>query len=157
MTKTTAKDSLRGIFPALMTAFSDDGIRTDAVTALVQKLAADGVDGFYVGGSSGEMVLCSSEERQRLLETVREAAGSLPVIAHIGAMSTRDAAANFPRFRQPPEQAGTVIYGKAGCADAMLIDVRRCFDTVYAIRRAEVCAGNRPFSRSGWGIWSCTR
>ena len=93
MTKTTAKDSLRGIFPALMTAFSDAGIRTDAVTALVQKLAANGVDGFYVGGSSGEMVLCSPEERQRLLETVREATGSLPVIAHIGAMSTRDAAA----------------------------------------------------------------
>ncbi len=48
------------------------------------------------------------------------------------------AAANFPRFRQPLEQAGAVVYGKAGCADAMLIDARRCFDTVYAIRKAEV-------------------
>ena len=48
------------------------------------------------------------------------------------------AAANFPRFRQPLEQAGAVVYGKAGCAHAMLIDPRRRSDPAYALRTAEV-------------------
>ena len=48
---------LYGIMPALMTAFNENGIDTDRVGQLVRKHASDGVLGFYVGGSSGEMVL----------------------------------------------------------------------------------------------------
>ena len=66
---------LYGIMPALMTAFDGDKIDTKSVSALVKKLAADKVHGLYVGGSSGEMVLCSLEERKALLETVMENKG----------------------------------------------------------------------------------
>ncbi|MDD6063035.1 MAG: N-acetylneuraminate lyase [Oscillospiraceae bacterium] len=84
---------LTGIMPALMTAFDDTtgGISRDKTAALVKKLKAAGVHGLYVGGSSGEMVFCSVEQRMELLETVMEACGDLCVIAHTGAMTTADA------------------------------------------------------------------
>lgn len=84
---------LKGIMPALMTAFdtATESISKENTAALVKKLKSAGVHGFYVGGSSGEMVLCSVKERMELLETVMEASGDLTVIAHTGAMSTADA------------------------------------------------------------------
>ena len=81
---------LYGIMPALMTAFDDNGIDTERVGQLVKKQASDGVHGFYVGGSSGEMVLCSTEERKKLLETVMDNRGELAVVAHVGCLSTKD-------------------------------------------------------------------
>ena len=81
---------LYGIMPALMTAFDGDKIDNARVGELVKKLRNDGVHGLYVGGSSGEMVLCSTEERKELLETVMENKGDLTVIAHVGCLSTRD-------------------------------------------------------------------
>ena len=81
---------LYGIMPALMTAFDENGIDTDRVGQLVRKHASDGVHGFYVGGSSGEMVLCSTDERKKVLETVMENKGDLAVIAHVGCLSTKD-------------------------------------------------------------------
>ena len=85
------KQKLSGILPALMTAFNDSGIDTEKIKKHVKRLAAAGVNGFYVGGSSGEMVLCSLNERKHLLEAVVEAADELTVVAHTGAMSTADA------------------------------------------------------------------
>lgn len=82
--------NLYGIMPALMTAFDDNGIDTDRVGRLVRRQASDGVHGFYVGGSSGEMVLCSTNERKKVLETVMENKGNLAVIAHVGCLSTKD-------------------------------------------------------------------
>ena len=76
--------------PALMTAFNDDGIDTASVGTLARKLASDGVHGLYVGGSSGEMVLCSTDERKQVLETVLENKGDLAVIVHVGCLSTKD-------------------------------------------------------------------
>lgn len=81
---------LYGIMPALMTAFDEENIDHARVAELVKKLAADGVHGLYVGGSSGEMVLCSIEERKALLETVMENKGDITVIAHVGCLSTKD-------------------------------------------------------------------
>ena len=81
---------LYGIMPALMTAFDGDEIDHARIADLVKKLADDGVHGLYVGGSSGEMVLCSIEERKALLETVMKNKGDLAVIAHVGCLSTKD-------------------------------------------------------------------
>ncbi len=84
-------EKLTGILPALLTVFDEQGVDTKATGALTDKLLAAGVDGLYVGGSSGEMVLQSVEERKALLECVVEAAaGRGSVIAHVGALSTAD-------------------------------------------------------------------
>ena len=81
---------LHGIMPALMAAFNENGIDSTRVGELVQKQASDGVHGFYVGGSSAEMVLCSVDERKALIETVMENKGDLSVISHVGCLSTKD-------------------------------------------------------------------
>ena len=80
---------LCGILPALLTAFTDSGVDTAKVAALSTRLADAGVHGLYVGGSSGEMILMTEDERKTLLETVMEAVGDrITVIAHVGTTST---------------------------------------------------------------------
>lgn len=92
-------DFLKGILPAFLTAFTDDlsDIDTARIRKLARHLIAEGVHGLYVGGSSGEMLLCSIKERMTLLETVLEEANTAPrktaIIAHVGATSTRDTVA----------------------------------------------------------------
>ena len=84
---------LKGIMPALLTGFTDDLTAIDVARTrkLVRYLVDSGVHGLYVGGSSGEMLLCSVEERKTLLEAVlAETQKKVTVIAHIGATGTRE-------------------------------------------------------------------
>ncbi len=84
---------LKGVIPALLTAFTDDGesIDTKRVEKLVSALINQGADGFYVGGSSGEMLLCSLEERKILLEAVLEKTQNKAfVISQVGSAGLRD-------------------------------------------------------------------
>lgn len=82
----------RGIIPALVTPFdARDRVDERAVGALIDFLVKQGVDGIYVGGSTGEAVLQSAEERALCLRIVADAtAGRLPLIAHVGAISTAE-------------------------------------------------------------------
>lgn len=83
----------RGIYPALMSTFGKDGsFDFTALARLVGRLAGKGVRGFYIGGSSSELFALSIDERKRIMEVVRDGAGSrCAVIAHVGAMSAADA------------------------------------------------------------------
>lgn len=85
-------EKYRGIFPAFYACYEEDGsISRSRTQALTRRLMEKGVQGLYVGGSSGECIYLSVEERQRILEWVmEEAAGKLTVIAHVAANSTRD-------------------------------------------------------------------
>ena len=78
-------EKLRGIFPAFYACYDDDGeISPARVRALATHLRRAGVDGLYVGGSSGECIYQTVPERKLVLENVMEAVGGdLPVIAHI--------------------------------------------------------------------------
>lgn len=84
-------DKYRGIIPAFYACYDDDGeVSRPRTRALVRHLVARGVKGFYVGGSSGECIYQTVEERKRTLDYVmEEAAGKVTVIAHIAAPSTR--------------------------------------------------------------------
>lgn len=83
-------EKLQGIYPALVTSYNDSGeVDTDVLQKLVEKLISQGVDGFYVGGSTGESYLLSMEERKKVLEAVKEAAGDSAIIAHIGMLATK--------------------------------------------------------------------
>lgn len=85
-----AYENLKGIIPALLTAFTDDGIDTPKIASFTKHLADCGVHGLYVGGSSGEMVLMTEDERKQLMETVVESVGDrITVIAHVGTTSTK--------------------------------------------------------------------
>ncbi|HHX42281.1 MAG TPA: hypothetical protein GX715_20195 [Armatimonadetes bacterium] len=86
---------LGGVFPALLTPFDRQGqLNEPMVEALVHHLLDAGVDGFYVGGSTGEGLLMSPQERRRLTTAaVRAANGKAKVIVHVGANATDDAVA----------------------------------------------------------------
>lgn len=88
-------NTLKGIIPALLTPFDSQGnVHTETIRRLIRYQLDAGVRGFFVNGSTGEGLLMNVEERQLVLETALDAvAGQVPVIAHVGAMSTRDAVA----------------------------------------------------------------
>lgn len=83
----------KGLFPALITPYDQHGrVDEQALRTLVRHLLKRNVDGFYVGGSTGEGFLQTAEERKRVLEVaVDEIAGAVPVIAHVGTMDTKTA------------------------------------------------------------------
>lgn len=86
-------ETFKGIYVALYSAYDDTGeIDTHRVQNLARYYINSGIKGLYVGGSSGEGVLQTNEERKKVLEAVTEAVeGKLTIIAHIGANSTKEA------------------------------------------------------------------
>ncbi len=78
---------------AALTPLTDDGSSLDeaAVGPYLAYLAQGGVDGVLACGSTGEGILLSRAERERMLELA--AAGPLPVIAHCGAQTTAETVA----------------------------------------------------------------
>lgn len=85
-------DKYRGIFPAFYACYDDNGeVSPERTQAFTQYLIDKGVKGLYVGGSSGECIYQTVEERKLTLENVMKVAkGKITVIAHIAAPSTRD-------------------------------------------------------------------
>lgn len=81
-----------GIFPAFYACYDAEGkISPEAVRELTRWFIEKGVKGVYVGGSSGECIYQSKEERKVVLENVMaEAKGKLTVIAHVACNNTAD-------------------------------------------------------------------
>jgi N-acetylneuraminate lyase len=80
------------IYSALMVPFNEDeSVNFKALGQLVEREIREGVEGFYVCGSSGEGLLLSLEEREKVTEyVVKQAAGRVPIIAHCGTVRTAD-------------------------------------------------------------------
>ncbi|GAB5374968.1 MAG: N-acetylneuraminate lyase [Acuticoccus sp.] len=79
--------NLAGLHAALPTPFTADGsaIAEDAFADLVRRNIAAGLDGLYVGGSTGESFLLSPQERAHSYKVVAAAAaGDCTLIAHVG-------------------------------------------------------------------------
>lgn len=87
-----APSAIKGLICPMVTPFAGDGsIDRPAVRALAGFLITHGVNAVMVGGTTGEGMLLTLEERQILLETVVDAvAGRCPVIAHTGSISTAE-------------------------------------------------------------------
>ena len=67
------KEKFKGVFPALLTPFDKNGaINVDSVKKLVDLNVKKGVNGFYVGGSSGEGLLLTVDERKQLFKAAAE-------------------------------------------------------------------------------------
>ena len=80
------------VLAAVPTPFTADGsLDTDAARRLY-RFAADGVDGLFVAGTTGEFPSLDDDERLALVEIGLEAAGPERVIAHIGAPDAHRAA-----------------------------------------------------------------
>lgn len=81
-----------GIFPAFYACYDADGnVSADGVRALTRFFIEKGVQGLYVGGSSGECIYQNVAERKLVLENVlAEARGKLTIIAHVACNNTAD-------------------------------------------------------------------
>jgi dihydrodipicolinate synthase/N-acetylneuraminate lyase len=84
---------LRGALAAALTPLRDDGAALDeeGFGPYVEFLAAAGLDGTLVLGTTGEGILLSAAERRRAAQLFLE--GPLPVIVHCGAQTTAETAA----------------------------------------------------------------
>ena len=83
---------LKGIFTALLTPFdSNNKISKEALVQLIKHNIKLGVQGFYVGGSTAEAFLLSTEERKQVMDICKEAAPNHKLIAHIGSISEDEA------------------------------------------------------------------
>ena len=82
----------QGIIPAFYACYDAEGkVSPEGVRALTRWFIDKGVKGLYVGGSSGECIYQSKEERKVVLENVMaEAKGKLTVIAHVACNNTAD-------------------------------------------------------------------
>ncbi len=82
----------KGIFPAFYACYDNEGnVSSQATKDFVEYLIGKGVAGLYVGGSSGECIYLSVEERKQTLEAVMEIAkGRIAIIAHVACNNTKD-------------------------------------------------------------------
>ncbi|AMQ06926.1 dihydrodipicolinate synthase family protein [Sporosarcina psychrophila] len=85
-------DKYKGIIPAFYACYDEAGeISPERIKALAIHLYEKGVQGLYVGGSSGECIYQNLEERKATLKYVAESLkGQLTLIAHVGAPSTKE-------------------------------------------------------------------
>lgn len=80
---------------AIATPYGSSGdVDTALLASLVEHYVERGVEGIYCCGSSGEGLLLDAVERTRVVAAaVEAAAGRIPVLAHVGALSTRESIA----------------------------------------------------------------
>jgi 4-hydroxy-tetrahydrodipicolinate synthase len=87
---------IAGVLSAVVTPFAGPDTELDEprLRELVDRTVAGGVHGLVPCGSTGEFAAMSLDERRTVVEVVLDQTrGRVPVISHVGAMTTRDAVA----------------------------------------------------------------
>jgi N-acetylneuraminate lyase len=87
------KHEFKGMFPAPPTPVGADGrVLEKALRALLEDNIAHGADGFWMAGTTGEGPILTDEQRDATARISAEVCkGKVPVIMHVGAMSTASA------------------------------------------------------------------
>ena len=83
----------KGVIPAVLSVFDkDENLDEQGTREFIRYLISMDIGGLYLTGSTGETWLMTAEERMRQVEIVMEEVGDkVPVVIHVGAMSTREA------------------------------------------------------------------
>jgi len=130
---------IRGLLSAVATPFTAGGAAIDEpqLRALVERTIAGGVHGLVPCGSTGEFVAQSDAERRQTVEIVIDAAaGRVPVVPHVGALTTPEAVALAKHaeasgaagvmvvapFYEPLDLEETIAYFRA-VADAVSVEI----------------------------------
>jgi len=124
---------ITGPFVAIVTPFGgDEGVNAAALRRQVDRQASAG-NGVFCAGTNGEFYALSSEEKLRVAETCVEAAdGRVPVLAHIGEISTHQTVALGKAVGRLGVKAVSAITPYfIACSQAELIDhFRRVADAL---------------------------
>ena len=81
-----------GVYSALITPMKkDESVNFSIISDLIEHQLQQGVQGFYLCGTSGEALLLSIEERMDFVREVsRVVKKRVPLIAHVGTLRTKD-------------------------------------------------------------------
>ncbi|WP_125979998.1 N-acetylneuraminate lyase [Loigolactobacillus iwatensis] len=85
---------MKKLYSALMTAFNeDDTINEQGIREMVRyNIDENKIDGLYVGGSTGESFMLSTEERKLVYKIAyEETAGKVDLIAQVGSVDLKEA------------------------------------------------------------------
>ncbi len=86
------RTKLGGVVPATITPFkADESIDGQALIQLMNWNLTQGVEAFFIGGSSAECFLLSPEERKETFRIASEFSDRAFLTAHVGAISVREA------------------------------------------------------------------
>ncbi len=82
---------IRGLIPASMSVFDErENVDKARLKKVLDFQLANGVDAFYLTGSTGVCFTMTGEERMQIVETVIDhVAGRKPVIVHVGDIGTK--------------------------------------------------------------------
>ncbi|EIJ71810.1 MULTISPECIES: N-acetylneuraminate lyase [Pasteurellaceae] len=86
--------NLKGIFSALLVSFNEDGsINEQGLREIVRyNIDKMKVDGLYVGGSTGENFMLSTEEKKEIFRIAKEEAkDQIALIAQVGSVNLKEA------------------------------------------------------------------
>lgn len=111
MPSTTPQKTLGGIIAAVPTPFTADGSQVDVdnIHAQVERLVKAGIHGVVTTGTTGEFPALTPDEHKLVVKTYVEAArGRIPVVAGVGANSTR-AAIDFVQHAQSVGAAAVMV------------------------------------------------
>lgn len=106
---------------------ANGALNLNLVEAYAQQLVQDGVRGIFIGGSTGESALLTTEERLRLTERWCEVAkGHLEIIVHVGHASLEEArilAAHAERSGAAAVSALAPYYFKPRSTKALVVSM----------------------------------
>jgi 4-hydroxy-tetrahydrodipicolinate synthase len=98
----TSSSFPRGIWVPLVTPFMHGAVDHAGLARLVASLAAGGVAGFVVCGSTGEAATLDDTERRAVLQTVLSAAPGLPAIVGVSGVATGEVRDELLRWAEFP-------------------------------------------------------
>ena len=84
---------LKGLFSALLVSFDEDGnVNEKGLRQIIRyNIDVNHMDGLYVGGSTGENFMLSTEEKKRIFEIAKdEAKDDLTLIAQVGSVNLKE-------------------------------------------------------------------
>ena len=83
--------SIHGVVPPTVTAFDgDESVDYEATAAHARFVVDGGCHGVFALGTNGEFPLLTAEEQRGVIEAVTDEVSSVPVLAGVGAPSTRE-------------------------------------------------------------------
>ncbi len=103
--------NVEGSWPALVTPFTEkDEVNYDVLRRLVNFHAENRSNGILLMGSTGEAILLTKDEREKIIDAViEEAGGKVPVMVGVAAVSTRDTLENARYAKEAGADCGLVV------------------------------------------------
>lgn len=130
---------LKGVLPALLTPLDKDGrVKTELAGAMLDFYKAQGADGLYMLGWTGEGACLPKEKRMQWAEAILEASdGTMPILVHVGYNENLDDSVELA--------AHAAAHGAYAVSSVGISRAATLQDNINYFRRISEAAPNTPF------------